>query len=91
MNNAEYLAFRKRIQAEEGNSPPDDVAVSEILKTLAAWASEPHDLVCQGLPQCRHERAKQAIVEVNNAVASCQKDHEEAEKQLVEQLQASHE
>lgn len=84
MDNEEYLRFRKRIQAEEGPTPPNDVAVSEVLKKLAEWGSEPHDSVCSGI-HCRHDLAKEAIVEINNAVAECQSDHEAAE-QVLEKL-----
>src|SRR4029077_2351079 len=46
------------------------VSLSEILKTLAAWAEENHDSCCpkDGSP-CRHARASIAIVELNNAAA----------------------
>ena len=83
MSDEEYLRLRKGLKAEEGHSPPDDVAVSELLMKLAAWASEPHDVICEGI-HCRHERAREAAVEVNNAVAACQRDHEESERRLAE-------
>jgi len=56
-------------------SSPDDVKISEILKKLAEWGSESHDLSCYGI-HCRHERAQEALVEINNAVAACQRSHE---------------
>jgi len=44
------------------------VTTQEVLKKLAEWAEEPHDVGCSGIV-CRHARAKQAIVEVGNAIA----------------------
>lgn len=58
---------------------PDDVRVSEVLKKLSEWGSESHDLSCYGI-HCRHERAQEAIVEINNAVAECQKTREHIAK-----------
>ena len=85
MTNDEYLAMRRRIKSEEGPTPPNDVVMSDLLKKLAERATEPHDFVCEGI-HCRHARAAEALVEVNNAIAACQKDNEDVEKALVEQL-----
>lgn len=57
-------------EAHECATDPDDVAVSEVIRTIAQWASEAHDMVCSGI-HCRHHRAKDALVEISNAVAKC--------------------
>lgn len=54
------------------------ITVGDVLKTLASWATEPHDSVCKQLKEgdggpCRHERASLAVVEINNAVADLEK------------------
>jgi len=48
--------------------------IPRLLEKLAEWGSEPHDSVCEGISLCRHDRAKQALVEVNNALAEMEKD-----------------
>ncbi len=57
------------MKGEVGNM----ASVSEVLKTLAEWTQDCGGELCstmasEGRP-CRHERARDAIVEVNNAVA----------------------
>lgn len=87
MTNEEYLKLRKGIKAEEGRTPPDDVAVSQVIRKLSEWGSEPHNALCNEIRgRCRHERAKESLVEINNAVAACQKEDEETERALQEKL-----
>jgi hypothetical protein len=56
--------------------PRKEVTLQEALKKLSSWASEPHDIICRGFVQgdrCRHDRAKEAVVEITNAVEECRK------------------
>lgn len=53
--------------------------VPELLAKLSEWATEPHDTVCKdftdrGFKDCRHQRAKEAAVQVNNAIAEIERD-----------------
>ncbi len=45
-----------------------EIRPRDILKKLAEWADAPHGAECAGIV-CRHARARQAIVEVGNAIA----------------------
>ncbi len=45
--------------------------VEEVLRILAEWGSDEHNMACS--ETCKHDRARSALVEVNNAVAEVEK------------------
>lgn len=51
-----------------------NATVQELLVKLDQWATDPHNTVCEGLKRCRHERAKEASVQIQNALAEIEWD-----------------
>jgi len=48
----------------------DHIKISDVLKILSSWATESCAELCTTVfPNCRHNRARTSIVEINNAVA----------------------
>jgi len=49
-----------------------------VIQILKGWADEPHDVVCEGPHQlhepCRHDRARTALVQIENAMEKVLRD-----------------
>ena len=59
--------------------------LSEILIYLNRWASDPHDTVCEKGPwergeRCRHQRARDAIIQIENAKDEIYRDSRKASR-----------